>query len=164
VIARIPPRQVAEVTAELLRRQEYVTMGRFVGRLGDDAIAAALEVMDDRSLLHVAFVLEEKDRLEDLVARLPDERLDGVLHAAATADLWPEALDLFGHLSEHRRAQLADRAAAQDDAVLDSLVSAAHEHGLWDELLPLMAFLPDSAKARVAVLTAQGANTELRHG
>jgi hypothetical protein len=51
VIGRIPPAQVAAVTRELVRREEHVTMGRFVGHLADEAIAAALTAMDERALL-----------------------------------------------------------------------------------------------------------------
>ena len=42
-------------------------MGRFVGHLNDDAIVAAVQEMDDGQLLRVAFVLEEKERLDRLV-------------------------------------------------------------------------------------------------
>jgi hypothetical protein len=48
VISLIPPAQIAAITGELVRRGEYVTMGRFVGHMGDAAMAAALGAMDAR--------------------------------------------------------------------------------------------------------------------
>jgi hypothetical protein len=149
VIARIPPRQIGEITAELLRREEYVTMGRFVGHLPPEAVSAALEVMDDQALLRVAFVLESKSTLDELVGLLAPGRLDGIIDVAASANLWPETLDLLAHLSDEQRAALASNVAARDDGVLDSLLAAADQDGLWDELLPLVPFLSADERARV---------------
>lgn len=59
VIAGIPPRQIHEITAELARREEYVTMGRFVGHLSDDALSAALDALDDEALSKTMFVTED---------------------------------------------------------------------------------------------------------
>jgi hypothetical protein len=36
LIAKIAPALIGQVTGELVARREYVTMGRFVGHLGDD--------------------------------------------------------------------------------------------------------------------------------
>src|SRR5205807_3788323 len=93
VIAKIPPQQVAAITRELVRRGEYVTMGRFVGHLPDAAIAAALEATDDRALLRTGYVLEQKSRLEQVAELLGPERLEGVMDTASADDLWREALD-----------------------------------------------------------------------
>ena len=150
VIGRIPPAQVAAVTRELVRREEYVTMGRFVGHLADEAIAAALTAMDERALLQVAFVLEEKDRLDRLADLLSDERLDRVIQTAASEDLWAEALDLLGRLDVRRRTALISRPAAQDEAILDSLLAAVQTQDLWDSVLPLIELLPRDAQERVA--------------
>ena len=44
VIARIPAERIVLISRELLRRREYVAMGRFVGHLNDDAVEAQLTV------------------------------------------------------------------------------------------------------------------------
>ncbi len=150
VIGRIPPARVSEVTRELLRRDEYVTMGRFVGHLSDEAIAAAVAVMDERELLQVAFVLEEKDRLDRLADLLSDERSERVVRTAASADMWVEAFDLLNHLDVNRRAAFINHPAAQDEAVLDSLLAAVQSQDLWDSALPLLELLPPAAQERVA--------------
>jgi hypothetical protein len=110
VIARIPVDHVVAVAGELARREEHVTMGRFVGHLDHRAIAATLEVLDDASLLRVAFVMEDKHRLDDIVALLSDQRVAGVIAAAAAQDLWPEARDLALHVAGEGRARLEQAA------------------------------------------------------
>jgi hypothetical protein len=156
VIARIPSPQVAAITRELIGRHEYVTMGRFVGHLSAEAITAAVAVMDDRSLLHVAFVLESKESLKDLVGVLPPPRLDGIVTAAAAENLWPEVLDLLTHLTLEQRRALVGRAAAWDDGrTLAALLSAAERGGMWAELLPLVPLLPEEGRRRVAEIVTR---------
>jgi hypothetical protein len=135
VIGRIPPGQISEITRELVSREEYVTMGRFVGHLRDDAILAALAAMDDRSLLQIGFVLEEKERLQELVSLLSEERLAGIVQAAADGLLWLEALDLLGHLSERQRSEIAAATLELDPASLEAIVAVVIAHDLWQEVL-----------------------------
>jgi hypothetical protein len=135
VIARIPPPQIAAVTRELVAREEYVTMGRFVGHLSDEALSAALGQSDDASLLRVAFVLEDKNRLEHLVAGLPRQRLATVVQAAAAEELWLEALDLLDHLSDGWRSTIVASTLDLDDEALESLTATVIEHDMWREVL-----------------------------
>jgi hypothetical protein len=135
VISRIPPHQISEITRELVAREEYVTMGRFVGHLRDEALLAALAAMDDRSLLQTGFVLEEKERLRELVRLLPQPRVAAIIQAAADGGLWIEALDLMGHLSERQRSELAAVVLELDHASLKTIVAVVIEHDLWQEVL-----------------------------
>lgn len=112
VITRIPAARIAEVTSELARRGETVTMGRFVGRLGDDALRAAVDRLDDEALLQIAFVIEDKDRLDHVVSMLAHERLTGIVRAAAEAGLWPEALDFLSHLGPEQFDRIVAAAPA----------------------------------------------------
>ena len=96
-------------------------------------------------------MLESKDSLKDLVGVLPGERLDGILAAAASANLWPEVLDLLGHLTLDQRRELVERAAAWDDgSTLGALLDAARTQNMWAELLPLVSLLPAEGRERVA--------------
>jgi hypothetical protein len=70
VLAGMPTGQLAAVTRELARRGEYVTMGSFVGHLGDEALAAAIETLDDRSRQQTALVVEDRQRLDEIVELL----------------------------------------------------------------------------------------------
>lgn len=150
VIGRVPAAQVAGVAAELVRRDEQVTMGRFVAYLSDEAIRAALEVIDDASLIRIAFVLEAKERLDHVVGLVPAERLPDVIAAAATGDLWPEVLDLLASVGAERRSELANLAAQQDESIVNALVTSAHEQGLWDSVLPLTTVMSQDSLRRFA--------------
>jgi hypothetical protein len=137
VITRIPAERIALITRELLRRGEYVTMGRFVGHLSDAAVRAAVGEMDERALLCVAFVLESKDNLEELIEVLPSGRLDRVVEVAAREDLWVEALDLLDHLSDERRAEMARQASALDERTREELIARAQAAGMDGQLVLL---------------------------
>ncbi len=110
VIAGIPARRGEEITRELARRHEYVTMGRFVGQLRPEALEAAIGVLSDGDLLRTAFVMEEKQRLDELVELIGEDRLERLVEAARAEELWNEIVDLVSHLSRERRAALAQRA------------------------------------------------------
>jgi hypothetical protein len=82
LIAAISPGLVAEITRELALRSDYVTMGRFVGHLQDEAIPAALGELDPAALLEVSFVLEDSGELDGLVEHLsPSQRRDPRIQA-----------------------------------------------------------------------------------
>jgi hypothetical protein len=115
VISRISPVQIADITRVLMRRGEYVTMARFVSYLDIAAISAAVEVMDDPSVLQVVLLLEPGDGLHDLIGLLAPQRLDGIVEAAVAEDLWPEVVELVSQLTDERASRLlvaANRTAA----------------------------------------------------
>jgi hypothetical protein len=100
VIARIPAQRIAAVTRELLARGEYVTMGRFVGHLPDESLQAAVDVSGPEDLLQVALVLENRDRLGDLLEMVGPERTEQILAAAERAELGAEARELLERASK----------------------------------------------------------------
>ncbi|WP_439377014.1 hypothetical protein [Amycolatopsis lexingtonensis] len=108
IISRIPLDTVLAVAAELARREDWITLGRFVGHLPDPTVRRALEQIDDPGLLRIAFVLDDKNRIDHVVGLLPAHRLGRLITAAGTdEDLWDPALDLLTHLSAERRSTLA---------------------------------------------------------
>ena len=135
VLELIPSRQIAAVTRVLVARGEHVTMGGFVGHLGDDAIEAALAETDDATLLRVGFVMDDKARLPRLFALLGEDRLDALFAAASRHGLWIEALDLLIHLDADQRAVIVHGAIAIDAAALEGIIAAVIEYELWDEVL-----------------------------
>ena len=148
VIAELPAEQVAEIAEELVRREQYITMGDVVGHLSKAATLAALAAIDDEALLRTAYVVESKGSLGSLVALIPAKRLTAIIRTASEADLWPEALDVIGHVSEHQRGELADIAAAQDDELLEGLVRVALDDGLWPVLLPVTRAMSPASRER----------------
>lgn len=107
IITRIPLETVLAVAKELTRKEDWITLGRFVGHLPDPTVRRALEEIDDPGLLRIAFVLDDKKRIDHVVGLLPAHRLGRLITAAGTdEDLWTPALDLLTHLSDARRATL----------------------------------------------------------
>ena len=127
-------------------------MGRFVGHLGPASIAAAVEAMDDASLLRVAFVLEDKGTVSELVDRLGPGRAAGVIAAAAREDLWVEVLDLVSHLRPAQIQPFLEVPQLSTRAVLERLVEVARQEELEAQLLPLVEQLPAAAVAELGEL------------
>ncbi|WP_020667862.1 hypothetical protein [Amycolatopsis nigrescens] len=127
IIVRIPRPTVLAVARELVGREDWITIGRFVGHLPDETVTGCLAEIHDIALLQVAFVLDNKERLEHVLGLLPSDRLAGVLRAAGEHDLWPAALDLLVHVGDARRAQLA---AGLDPALRDRARTEAETLGL----------------------------------
>src|SRR5581483_3731092 len=155
VISRISPERIAAVTGELLRRQEYVTMGRFVGHLSDPSVKAALGALDDVALLRVAFVLESKESLDHLIGLLPASRRESIVDVAAREQMWTEVLDLLSHLGPVRRNEFTQVGALDRKGVLEAIFKAAVENELWEELLPLVPELPVEGQERLAQAAAK---------
>jgi hypothetical protein len=154
VIAAVPTPLVVAVAKALLARDEHVTVGRFVSYLRLDTLRAAIaEIPDDADLLRVAFVMEGKDKLDDVVDVARD-RLPALMRTAQEQHLWAEGLDLIGHLNVDNLARLAEVAAAQDDALLSGLIEAAHELDAWDVVLPISAAMTPESLQRFATLPA----------
>ncbi|HLY34190.1 MAG TPA: hypothetical protein VKQ07_06620, partial [Jatrophihabitantaceae bacterium] len=112
VIARIPAERVARVAAELARRHEWVVIGGFVAQVSQPALAASIAEFDGEQLLRIAFVLDEKSRMDEIGELLTEAQLDGLLTAAVEHDLTLELGDMVEHLDAPHRARLADRTAA----------------------------------------------------
>ncbi len=112
VLARIPAERIAEVASELITAEEYVTLGRFVGHLPDQAIVLTVDEMDDFTVLTVAFVIEDSAGIARVLRLMDPGRLDGLLDAAIGTELWPEVLDLLTEVPEPiRRRVLGSRTA-----------------------------------------------------
>jgi hypothetical protein len=131
VIGRIPPAQVAAVAHELVARGEYVTLGRFVGHIGDDSLRAAVDEMDDSVLVQVAFVLEDKSHVDELANIVGEDRLLSMMRVAADDELWSEGLDLLAGLSPERRAALVARLTPAERS---TLTERAREAGVLDRV------------------------------
>lgn len=168
VIARMPVEHTVAVAEQLLGDGEYVTMGRVVGHLTTEALRASVAVLDEASLLRVAFVLEGKERLPEVLGMLPRERLRIMIEGGARDGMWPEVLDLLANVSDAyaQRApapappagtpdpleMLADVAASLDAELLQGAAQAATEHGLWPRLIELAVRMDDAGQRRVAEL------------
>ncbi|PRX43597.1 hypothetical protein B0I33_11457 [Prauserella shujinwangii] len=136
VLAGIPTSTVGAVARELARREDWITVGRFVGHVPAEAVAASIDVLDDAAVLRVAFVLDDKSRLPAVLRLLPATRLDGVVRAAVREGLWAEAFDVLLRLEPPLAGDLAAAVAALPATDRERAAAKARALGLLDELGP----------------------------
>jgi hypothetical protein len=110
VVTSLSPDRVRGIAVAMAARGEHVAMGRFVAYLDRDALVACMEELTDEDLLRVTFVLEGKERLEEVFELAGIGRTQRILNDAESMGLREEALDLFGHLNARQRKQLRWRA------------------------------------------------------
>lgn len=106
VIAAFPAELVAEVATTMVADGEHVAMGRFVAHLDDEALAACVAVLSGEDVLRIAFVLEGKERLDDVIACLSDRRAAALPACAVEHGLQVELADLLSHLGAAQRARV----------------------------------------------------------
>lgn len=162
VIGALPTDGVIAVAAELARRGEHVTMGRFVGHLDDATIVRCFAVLSDADMLEAGFVMEDKDRLDTIIGLLPAGRLQGIITAAHEDGLWPEALDLFTHVSPERRGRLGDVALGQDDAHIEAMIAAVEEEDLWETLADVATTVSAASRERLRAAAGDRVPAHLR--
>jgi hypothetical protein len=127
VIGQIPAERIARVAAELAGRQEWVVIGGFVAVVSADALAASVRVFTGEQLLRIAYVLEDKDRLDTVAGLVSDAQLDALLEATRGHALWAELDDLLAHLHPARLERLAGRFAAAPAELKTAATDAARQ-------------------------------------
>ena len=157
LVAGMPVGRIVDVATELARRGEYVTMGRFLDSVSLDAIKAVLKAVDDdAALLSIAFFAENFERLNEIVALLPAERLNRLVHRSATgtAELWGEALALMGSVQPALAHRLASIAGDLDDEALAHMLANTRASGCWDQLLPIVLTMDQAQQRRIVHMPA----------
>jgi hypothetical protein len=98
IIPRMDVDTVVAVTEELLDRGDFVTMGRFVGAMTGETLAAVLEITEDDELLKVCALAESAAGVDEVFDALGAERLADLRRRARRKDLRQEALVLKDRL------------------------------------------------------------------
>lgn len=145
IVEGIPTGRIVLIARELLARGEHVTTATFVAHLDDATLDAVIAVSTDDDLLRIAFVVDDIDALDTLVARIDEERLRGILRVALHGDLWVEGLALLGALSDAGQARLLplleDELRAATTSIRERALALAEELGVIEALGPLRAAL-----------------------
>ena len=111
IVPRLPRQVLLDVAAEVDRRGDHLTSGRLVGLAPDDALGALVAaIRDEADLVETACLLEAEHRLGDIVATLPDQRVDRVLRTVDQHGWWDRALALAERLPADQRARVVARA------------------------------------------------------
>lgn len=114
IISALPAATVTDVSRELRRREDWITLGRFVGGVPAEIAEAGLAELNERQVLEVAFVIDDKSQLGTLVERVPGDRYDAFVRAADEYDLWHALFDLLAHLDPGLRATVVSRGLDDD--------------------------------------------------
>jgi hypothetical protein len=91
IVPRMDLETVLAVTGELLDRADYVTLGRFVGAMPDNELAAILEITEDDELVRVCAVAESAEGVAQIFGMLGAKRLASLRRRARRKDLAHEA-------------------------------------------------------------------------
>lgn len=145
--------QVEAIASVLLKRRDFMTMGRFVGLLPDKVIRdVAASIEDEGDLLEIIFHVDSRARIDHIIHLLPFERIQRAMMIVSDPSrrlLWPKLLSLVVNVSDTMKRQLGDLAASQGDDVLEGLIRAAEEDGLWEDILPVVACLSPEVQRQV---------------
>jgi hypothetical protein len=155
LIAHLPTGWAVEVSLELARRGDFVTMSRFVDFVSDDAVRGVVEsIEDEAALLRVAFYMGAKNRMDHFFRMLPPQRLEALIVRVEDEpdELLPALLSLLIHVSYGLKRELGDIAAAQDESVLTGYVRATQRLDLWPDILPVVAAMSEPCRAKVVNL------------
>lgn len=150
VVRTLPSDMIADVARVLGQREDWITLGQFVGYLDADHLTAAVDALDDTQLLRTAYTVDDVSAIPGVVDVVGTERLTALFSTAAREDLFDALLRLATHLRDDQIGSLAEAIMAAERGTLGRLVAAAASCGHWDALLPIAANLPEDAKAGVA--------------
>jgi hypothetical protein len=124
LIGAVPLEKLKEAGTELAARNEYVVLAAFVGYMDESVLRGLLDIFDAETLLRAAFLVEEPERIDALIANLSDQRIDELQRAAREHGLWEEAFVVLSDLGDDQRARFA---ASLDRMVDDELAALADE-------------------------------------
>lgn len=137
IITRIPPDLVRSVARELVRREDWLAIGQFVGSLPDAAMRAGLGEIDDGALLRIAFMLDDKDEVDNVMNLLGPRRLRGLARQAGEQDVWEAAFDLLTHLGETNAGLLATAIGELEPELRAQAAERARAYGIYEQI-PLL--------------------------
>ncbi len=153
VLSEVPPALGAKVAAYLVSRGEHITMGRFVGVVGDEATRAAAAEVADADLLQVSFLLEDRSAIDRVIGLVAD-RLPGVLRAADTEDLWGYAFGMLDAINDEHKALVGNLSVDLEPDALGRMINAAHDTQAWQVLLPVTRLMDRDRLATFSTNTA----------
>ncbi|KGD62016.1 hypothetical protein T9A_01225 [Alcanivorax jadensis T9] len=136
LLAAMPDKIVASVAKTLLAMGEHITLARFVAVIQTSALKAVTSSIEDgEAMVKIALYLEDKSKLDTLLALLSETQQRATLKAATDHELWPAVLSLNGHLNTELRGQMGNLVAEQGETVISHIIEVASEQRLWTNLL-----------------------------
>ncbi len=166
LVGRLDPDRALAVVIELVRRGEFITLGRLLDAATERIVVDVAETVSDEAMLRIGFYAESAAHLTRAVAALPERRLRGIVTTAMTGppDLRSAGLSMIGRLEDDGlRGRLAGYAAESGDEVLTRMLDTAIEDDAVAELLIAVAAMGERAQRRVLALPALSDDDTLAH-
>lgn len=151
LIPGIPPSQILAVSLVLAQRREHATMAQFVDMLDHRILELVVpKLADEAALIRIAAYVEDRSRLNPLIALLPPERRASILVAALADDgaLWPAALSLIGELDVHWQREFGELALLRETGQLLEMIRISDDAGLLSQLIAIGTAAEDEAALR----------------
>lgn len=140
IIGKIPQAVIVAVAQELARKEEYITLARFVTAIDSQTLHAVMDAIPSAdALLRVGIFVEQRESLSDLLEQLSDQRRQDILAAATKAKLWPQMLVLMTHLNDKMKGIMGDAVVALGDDLMAFILETCREHKLWEPLILTVA-------------------------
>jgi hypothetical protein len=95
VLRGLPSEQVAATSRILAGREEWVAMGRFVGHLTEGVLRAVIARLDDRQLVRIAHVMEDRHEAGRVARIIGEARLRSMLEIADAEGIGAAARELM---------------------------------------------------------------------
>ena len=145
LVRLLSAKQVESIASVLLKRRDFMTIGRFVRLLPDQVIRdVAASISDEGDLLEIIFHVDSRERIDHLIHVHPFDRIQRTMLIVSDPNkrvLWPKLLALLVNVSTTMKRELGDLAASQGEEILEGLIRAAEVDGLWEDILPVVACL-----------------------
>lgn len=146
VIGALPPKVIAPVAVELASRQDWITLGRFVGYLADQPLAACVETLDEPALLHIALVVEDGRAIPRVIELLSSSQRESLLAAVVVEHhLWTELLPFAKMLPTDAQRVVADVARTLTPEVRAEILGEAERLNVLADLGPIADALTEQA-------------------
>jgi hypothetical protein len=130
-VRTMPLRLMKPMIAELARREEFITLGRYLGVLASEQIPDVVaEIQDGRTLLLCGFHDEDPSNLDEVVAAMSDEQVASILQAVLGHDLAPELAAVADHVGDGATQRFRDAVAAMPADQQEALRSKLAPHDL----------------------------------
>ncbi|MGB1556736.1 MAG: hypothetical protein ACPHCJ_03040 [Oceanococcaceae bacterium] len=149
VLRAMPLPLILETSSELVAREEFMTMARFVEDLEDHQIQAVSEVLAPLPMLWIGFYVESGTRLSYLIGTLSDAQLMATMEAAAEHGLWPQSLAMMLRADRSTHVRTTHLLAWADSTVPLRMLEAAQELDLWQPIATLMGSAEESDLRRL---------------
>lgn len=125
IISALDTEVLLEVAGRLLADQRYIPLARFVTIVDVEVAVAVAERATGADLIDIALYAEDHDVLDEVVRRLPDEKLGEIAAAIGDQGRFAEAITMLGLLEDDNRARMLTHHRAAPAAARKALERAA---------------------------------------